>query len=389
MTSAGRSVQPPRRTPDRHLVGEQATASATRPALPTLRVASLTGHTRAVQALTFDPGGRLLATAGRDGTVIVWDVVDPARPVRTATHTVDHHRRRGVRCAVQFTPSGRLLAAGRAIGQPRVRLWDLTERAHPVRLATLDLGGMRTRLRQCQMRFSPDGRLLATAGRDGGVTVWHLSDPARPSRSVTLDVGSGWGPLSASALGFSPDGRWLATGSTVRAEDRGFAELWNVSDPAHPRLATTLDLRADVIRAVRFSADRRLLAVCRLLVGDVSVIGSITLFTSAEVSEASVWDVSDPRHPIRTATLAHRRAGKKRPSNDPRVLDVAFSGDGSLLATGGADKTVALWDLTDPTRPAWTVTLAHHGPVGVVGFSPDGRLLASGSRNTVTLWHGP
>jgi WD40 repeat protein len=343
MTSASRSRQPLHHTPSRHLVGEQAAASATRPALSTVRVAALTGHVRAVQAFAFDPGGRLLATS-------------------------------------------------RATAQPSVTLWDLTQAAHPVRLATLNLGGMRARLRRCQMGFSPDGRLPATAGMDGGVSVWNLSDPARPSRSPTLDVGPGrgWRPLSTSALGFSPDGRLLATGSDG-TEERCRAKLWDVSDPAHPRRAAILNLlnlRAHAIRAVKFSADGRLLAVCSGLGGDWGTYGFIGK-TSADVSEASVWDVSDPRHPVRRATLAHRRAGKKRPLDDPTVLDVAFSGDGSLLATGGTDKTVALWDLTDPTHLAWMATLAHQGSVGVVEFSPDGRLLASSSRNTVTLWRRP
>ena len=58
---------------------------------------------------------------------------------------------------------------------------------------------------------------------------------------------------------------------------------------------------------------------------------------------------------------------------------VGFSPDGRLLATGSARKTVILWDVTDPAHPARAGAFTDRGAVRAVGFSPGGRLLATAS----------
>src|SRR6266849_285299 len=67
------------------------------------------------------------------------------------------------------------------------------------------------------------------------------------------------------------------------------------------------------------------------------------------------------------------------------VYSVAFSPDGSLLASGSHDQTIRVWNPADgkPIREL----KGHTGIVDSIAFSPDGKLLASGSADkTVRLW---
>ena len=67
------------------------------------------------------------------------------------------------------------------------------------------------------------------------------------------------------------------------------------------------------------------------------------------------------------------------------ALSVAFSPDGKLLASGGDNNTIMLWDVASGTL---TKTLTGHADVvWSVAFSPDGKLLASGSYDkTIKIW---
>jgi WD40 repeat protein len=351
--------------------------------------ATLTGHSMGVVTVGFSPDGRVLASGSADRTVVLWDVTDPAHPDQQAT--LSHPRpgmgtsRRGSRGraggvrAVAFSPDGRVLASGSA--DRTVVLWDVTDPAHPDQHATLTgiAGSRRAGLRSGAVRFSPDGRLLACDAGGKMVALWDVADPAHPDQRAVLAHRYGlYLTARVQTVGFSPDGRLLATGA---GPARNAVVLWDVADPGHPAQIATIRRRfkrtgtdvneASTVTAVAFSPDGRLLAT-----GSGQTVASE--YATSSCGAVVLWDVTDPAHPVRAATL---------PAGGVWVRAVAFSPDGRVLASGeGA--TVILWDVTDPVHPAATATLTGHGgEVLGVAFSPDGQLLAScGADKTVRLW---
>jgi WD40 repeat protein len=336
-------------------------------------IATLEGHTTSVNAVAFSPDGEQLAGAARNGVVRLWEPLS-GKPIAVLEDHV------GEVWSVAFSPDGRQLAsAGR---DSTVRLWDVRRHGslwNHVRgrlIAVLEAH----RGAALGVAFSPDGRYLASAGRDGTVRLW---DPASGRRVAALEGNKGW----VWTVAFSPQDGQLASGGLD-----GRVLLWDRADRPPSALD---DDHAGGVLAVACSRDGNQLA-------SAGRDGTVRLWNPAngrlmatlEGHTGEVWGValSPDGHQMASAgddgTVRLWDTATARPISEgstSRASAVAYSPAGSHLATAGDDGTVRLWD---PANLRTTATLrGHAGWVNAVAFAPHGRLLASaGDDGTVRLW---
>jgi WD40 repeat protein len=313
-------------------------------------VARIDDSSGIVQWVAISPGRRLLAAAGDDGTLRLWNVAAPGRPTLIADLVAADGN--DPLYAATFSPDGKLLAAAGAAGV--VRLWDVSgTRATPL---GRPLTGPASTV--FSIAFSPDSSTLAAASTDGTVRLWHVADPARATPDGAPLHTPGTYPNS---VAFSPDGRTLAAGT-----EAGTVWMWRLpaaGGPAAGGAPTPLagmPLRgpAASVSGVAFSPDGRELAA------------------SSKDFKVWLWRVAADRAiPDGALTGATNWANT-----------VAFSPDGRSLAAGTSVANVLVWNMS--TRKL-TATLPHPQPVTSVAWDGAGRVVAAGADGTVSLWALP
>ena len=173
-----------------------------------------------------------------------------------------------------ISPDGATVATNAFGGRAQAALWNVTRPRHPVRLAVLSAGLSGALWGEA---FSPDGRILATASTSG-LVLWNVADPARPrllrrlaAAPLPLDNPGPPVPFGVTQgdLVFSPDGRMLAS---VSGRDQ--VTVWDVARPARAARLATLAGPHDYFAALTFSPRGNLLA-------GVTYHGSVLVFRVA------------------------------------------------------------------------------------------------------------
>ena len=291
-----------------------------------------------VYSLAYSPDGSTLATGGRHGTVQLWDAA-------TGNLRSTHSEHTDSVLSLAFSPDGSTLASS---GGDNVILWDAAT------------GSLRNTLGNSScwtLAFSPDGSTLATGGRHGTVQLWDAATGNLRNTLPHIDID---GSLFVLSLAYSPDGLTLAGGT-----ENNTIGLW---DTQTDTLINTLEHRGRVL-SLAFSPDSRTLASG---VGDIS--GRIE-FLVGVLGDGTVrfWNMA-------TSSVINTLRG-----HSSGAYSVAYSPDGSTLASGNSDGTVRLWDVATGTLRSQL--RGHSSGAYSVAYSPDGTTLASGSGDdTVRLW---
>ncbi|ALV32226.1 hypothetical protein AS200_09360 [Streptomyces sp. CdTB01] len=249
-----------------------------------------------------------------------------------------------------FSPDARTLAVTEEGGA--VVLWDIRDPDQPKRRSPLTLAGKQ--VKALGTAISPDGKLMAVSQADRRMGVWdisHLSAPRLLGRTQLLSGGF------IDQLSFTADGRHMVT-SAYDEQDPPAVLVWDLTDPHRPRTGGYLGSSASM------------------------AVASPKGTTAAVVNgsgKTTLWDISRPNKP--------KALGQPLTDHTAAVRTIAFSPDGTMMATGGDDRRIILYDTSHPSSPQVYATLqGHAAAVTSLTFSPDGRTLTATSGKQTLVW---
>jgi RNA polymerase sigma factor (sigma-70 family) len=330
------------------------------PSQPDEEVRHVNGDWGDLHAMTFSPDGKILAFAGEDGKIRLWNARagDEMRRLNGHPKAV---------LSLAFSPDGKHLASAGA--DKTIRLWAMAT-GEQVRVVA-----EKADMVLCVV-FAPDARLIASACRDGTLA---LCDP-HTGRVIREWQGHSF---AASSVAFSPHGKQLVSGAAWDSSLR----LWDVN--------TGNDLQACVFHRASVNLVRWLPGGKSLLSIDRSnriiwwnlareypqreVVHRALSWSAFALSDDGVTLATGgflQDNSVRVGTITPYNPGRLIGKHEKLIQLMALSPDGRLLAAGRRDEALRLWDVR-----AGKEVRQFEGPgkiVGCLAFSPDSRMLAYG-----------
>jgi WD40 repeat protein len=297
------------------------------------------GHSDYISAVAWSPDGKRIASASGDHTAQVWDADNGGHVLTYRGHSSDV-------LALAWSPNGQYIATGSL--DTTVQVWNATSGA-----TVYTYRGHTDAI--FDVAWSPDGKRIASVSADNTIQIWD----ALTGQNVVTYRGSAslrGGSTASNAVAWSTDGKTLAIGGVGPAM---------ILDAATAKITGYYGPNGGESHAVAFSPDGKYLAIGR------------------DDSTVEVWNLT-------THSNVYTYNG-----HTADVFTVAWSPDSKRIASGGADATVQVWDaLTGGHEYTYRGHLDYYWghftsaqEVDTLAWSPDGTHIASGGDdNTVQVW---
>ena len=342
--------------------------------------------------LAFDSEGKHFGMACTDGGVQAWDLASLDTPqFRLYGYPLGE-------TPLAFSSDLLRLATASSDFSVKVRkLWDsdLRERYKVVTLVGHTAGILGS-------TFTPDSKQLVTSSLDKKGNVWLLG----PGHELSTFSGP-W--LEVAGIAFDPrDGQTLV--GAIADQGHSTAEIWNTVTGG---TEGTLSPHKGKVWSVSYSPDGKLIATgsdavriwdakSRSILRSIAAPGPAGVIREVAFSPdgASLASVGDDGHArlwnVSSGALIHsfvinesgcesESVGRQDAAECPEMRGVAFSPDGTRLATANADSTATVWEIA--SGKLIQTLVGHNDVVWKVAFSPDGRYIATASHDgTAILW---
>jgi WD40 repeat protein len=324
-------------------------------------------HAGAVRSVALDARGALLATAGDDAHLRLWDV-------RTGDLLFERDPGEGAIFQVALSRDGRKCASGASSGT--VRIWE-TGTAQCI--ATLSEHSSLV----FSVGLTADGVTAASGGLDGTIRVWNV-----PGARCTATIQSYMGGIRSISL--SRDGELFAAGSVD-----GSVRVWATRSAARHAVVNA----GSGVISVKLTSGAERVAIggygpvqlwslspvryLRSVTGHAGMVYRVALTTDDTLLATGASDGT-----LRLCHLTSEDDATVYARYDSSINNVAISGDGQVLAALILNEAIDLWSVDRHERVArFPIGMSRSG--WALALSEDGRVLASGGEDgVVRVWDG-
>ncbi|MDJ0659067.1 MAG: hypothetical protein QNJ42_06195 [Crocosphaera sp.] len=216
---------------------------------------------------------------------------------------------------------------------------------------------------QRTLAINQENSLIAAAGIDGIVRVWDINTPDQLKYPLSVEE------QEVRSLAFSPDGQWLASGGSQKGA-RYLVHLWKYVDQnfifqgdQSEKISNTLRCFGEktntnpTVRSLSFSPNNQ------------------WLLTGGEDQTLHLWNTNDYHQNIHSEPFLGA------------IIWIAFSPDEKWMAAATEKENIRLWRIREGSQPKFDPDLWTELRGGCLAFSPNSQILASGGHNgVICLW---